>query len=336
MNITINSTKVVVFGNALSTKQEKQYEKFLHDIKHLQGNDDSLRVAKIYVPSIPSANNKDTGIGKPTSNEAIRIYELLRIYGNATAIKFMPMGQLTDKAPYNNSHYAGAYQRSSFSIGEDIIDLFQLASPKYGNILSIEEANKFVELHNQNGNIQTVDFEVELGWQNQENYPINTPLKIAFDNFKNIEPANEELQTLRLEFEQFKNQKEPVDYDDIYTRLALFPFIKNKEEYKGFFVGFDSNPKIRKQKMPEYLKLQEKYKEEIEFYKFKQFLSHKTLIEAKELINSQNMDLAGDFVMSFSWPEEQMFPDAFMPNSKDGKTAIVGCGMRALNFYDLI
>ena len=336
MKIYCNSCKNINFGNALSTQQEKKYEKLMSDLKQLQSNEAGMRVAKIYVPSIPSSEEKDTGIGKPTSNEAIRMYELMRIYGGATAIKFMPMGQLTDKQPYNSGHYAGAYQRSSFSIGEDIIDLFQLASPKYGNILPLEEANKIVNQHNKNGNSQNVDFETELGWQNQENYPINNALKIAFDNFKNCEFPNKELQQLRTEFEQFKTQKEPIDYDDIYTRLALFPFIKNQEEYKDFFVGFDSNPKIKAQKMPQYEALKQEYKDEIEFYKFKQFLSHKALTESKELINSQNMDLAGDFVMSFSWPEEQMFPDAFMPNSKEGKTAIVGCGMRALNFYDLI
>ena len=120
-------------------------------------------------------------------------------------------------------------------------------------------------------------------------FVVGNLLKIAFDNFKNCEFPNKELQQLRTEFAQFETQKEPIDYDDIYTRLALFPFIKNQEEYKDFFVGFDSNPEIRAQKMPKYEALKEEYKDEIEFYKFKQFLAHKTLIESKELINSQNI-----------------------------------------------
>ena len=50
------------------------------------------------------------------------------------------------------------------------------------------------------------------------------------------------LPNTREEFEAFKTQKHPVDYDDIYTRLALFPYIKDWATAKtGFFVGFSES-----------------------------------------------------------------------------------------------
>lgn len=324
------------FGNALSTKQEQRYLKLMEELKHAQNHDDGMRVVKIYTPSIPSSAKTDTGIGKPSSSEAVRMYELAKIYGNATAIKFMPMGQLTDKQGYTMNQYPGAYQRSSLSIGEDIIDLSQLASEKYGFILPQEQVDKFVKAHNElNPNQNIADFETTLGWKNQEDYPINEPLRKAFENFKKA-TSNPKLQALKKEFDAFKVQKQPVDYDDIYTRLALFPYIKDYGTGKAdFFVGFDSDPQIRAQKMPQYEALKQKYKNEIEFFKFKQFLSHKALSDAKKEINSLGMDLAGDCPITFSWVEEQVFPDAFLKDQW-GRSAELGWGIHAINYPDLV
>ncbi|MBQ8635690.1 4-alpha-glucanotransferase [bacterium] len=325
------------FGDALSTKQEKKYMELMNELKRVQNHQDGIRVVKIYTPSIPSSQYEDTGIGKPSSSEAKRMYELARIYGGATAIKFMPMGQLTDKQGYTINKYPGAYQRSSLSIGEDIIDIAQLASEKYGYILPQKEVDAFVQQHKENGGKQNVaDFETTLGWKNQEDYPVNRPLRLAFQNFKTDKHPNENLKALRKEFEAFKNQKEPVDYDDIYTRLALFPYIKDWTTAKtDFFVGFDSDPKTRAEKMPKYEWLKEKYKNEIEFFKFKQFLSHKALADSKKEINSLGMDLEGDCPITFSWVEEQVFPDAFLKDQW-GRSAEAGWGIHAINYWDLI
>jgi len=326
------------FGDALSTKQEKKYLELMKELKRVQNHQDGIRVVKIYTPSIPSNEKEDTGIGKPSSSEAIRMYELARIYGGATAIKFMPMGQLTDKQGYSANKYPGAYQRSSLTIGEDIIDLSQLASEKYGNILPQKEVDDFVKKHRQqkDASQNKADFETTLGWKNQEGYPINEPLRIAFENFKNAKRPNRNLKKLRAEFEKFKNQKTPVDYDDIYTRLALFPYLKDWANAKtDFFVGFDSNPKIRAEKMPQYEELKQVYKDEIEFFKFKQFLSHKALSDAKKEVNSLGMDLAGDCPITFSWVEEQVFPDAFLKD-RWGRSAEAGWGIHAINYCDLI
>ena len=74
------------FGDALSTKQEKKYKQLMDELKRAQNHQDGIRIVKIYTPSIPSSVQTDTGIGKPSSSEAIRLYELAQIYGGATAI----------------------------------------------------------------------------------------------------------------------------------------------------------------------------------------------------------------------------------------------------------
>lgn len=335
-------TNSLSFGDALSTKQEAEYRKLLDDIKRDQGYQDGINMVKIYAPALPSNRDEDTGTGKITSNEADRFYDFARTYYGANSIKLMPMGQLTDKTVYSQDHYPGTYNRSAFTIGEDAINLFDLASEKYGNIITKEDAKEYVTRHrNTHGTSVSsqnkIDFETTLGWQNQEDYPVNEILRKAFDNFKNNKRPNKELKALRKEFEAFKNQKEPVDYDDIYTRLALYPYMKDWPHSRvHFFEGFDSNPQIRAERMPEYNRLKKEHKDAIEFFKFKQFLGRKAILDAKEMTNSKGMDLTGDCIWGFSWPEEQMFPDAFMKDEWGRKGESGNWGLPAINFKDLV
>lgn len=341
LSIINNVNHLPSFGDAYSTKQEKAFLRLMKDIKKDQGYQNGINVAKFYAPSLPIDTEHDTGIGKLTSKEAEEYYKFIKVYAGANASKFAPIGQMTDKSEFSDERqYVGAYNRSALSIGEDNINLFDLASKKYGNILSKEDAYKVVNQHKNllqrlSEKLSTVvhklvDFETTLGWQNQENYPVNKVLHKAFDNFKYDKNPNENLVALREEFEEFKNQKEPVDYDDIYTRLALFPHLKDWPWSKvDFFIGFDSDPKIRAEKMPQYEAYKEQYKDEIEFYKFKQFLGHKTMQNAKEIANKEGIEFFGDCPIGFSWPEKQMFPDAFVPNAE------VGWGHPALKYYDI-
>ncbi len=325
------------FGNALSSEQEKKYTKLRDKSRELQGHQNGIRVVKLYTPALPRSDEFDTGTGKITSPEAKRFYEIAKVYGGATMIKFMPMGNLSDKSSYNDNHYPGAYHRGAFTLGEDIIDITQLATKKYGNILSQRDIKNFINRHRQkNMQENQIDFETTLGWKNQEDYPVNEILRTAFSNFKDAPNPNSELEKMRKEFEEFKNQKEPVDYDDIYTRIALFPYLKDWSNARtDFFVGFDSDPEIRKQKMPIYEQLKITRKDEIDFFKFKQFLAHKTLKEAKKTINDLGMDLQGDCPATFSWAEEQVFPDAFLKDEKN-VPAEMGWGIHVLNCHDLI
>ena len=196
------------FGDALSSKQEREYKQLLNDIEREQGYDNGINIVKFYIPSLPSNKFNDTGIGKINSKEAERAYELANVYYNASAIKVMPMGPLTDKGVYSDNHYVGAYNRGALAVGEDAINITKLTEDKYGNILSRSDAIEVILQHTTNqDDTSVIDFETTLGWQNQENYPINKTLKIAFENFKNPANNNPGLENLRKEFEAFKNSK---------------------------------------------------------------------------------------------------------------------------------
>ncbi|MCR5261917.1 MAG: 4-alpha-glucanotransferase [Candidatus Gastranaerophilales bacterium] len=322
------------FGNALSTRQEQEQKKLIQEVREALGHEDAISVGKIYAAGNPSAEGQDTGVGKINSDETFRMCELLQVYAGANAIKSFPAGQLGSRPAYTDKGYYGSYQRSAMTLGEDNINLFNLTKPEYGSILPEAEAKKFADKHAANGvGENKIDYANELDRQDPENYPINEPLKVAFENFKTMKPTPE-LKALRAEFETYKTTKEPVDIDDIQTRAALFPTLR-KEGKLDFFQGFDKDPAVRAQKMPEFEQMKKDHAEEIEFFKFKQFLAEKEFAAAKKELNDKGMDLFVDMAIGFSWAEECMYPDAFL-DGNNGHKASLGWGLPVLDVESLV
>lgn len=329
----INSVSQVSFGNALSTRQEQDQKALIKEVRHALGHDDAISVGKIYAAGNPSAEGQDTGVGKINSQETVRMCELLQVYAGANAIKSFPAGQLGSRPAYTDQGYYGAYQRSAMTLGEDNINVFNLTKPEYGSILPESEAKKMADRHEASGVGQNkIDYANELNRQDPENYPINEPLKVAFKNFEEME-ATPELSKLRNEFEAYKVQKEPVDIDDIQTRAALFPTLR-KENKLDFFKGFDKDPAVRAQKMPEFEQMKKDHADEIEFFKFKQFIAEKEVAAAKKELNDKGMDLFVDMAIGFSWAEECMYPDAFL-DGNNGNKASLGWGLPVLDVESL-
>lgn len=330
---SINSGFNVSFGNALSTRQEKEQKELIKEVRHALGHDDAISVGKIYAAGAPSAEGQDTGVGKINSQENFRLCELLQVYAGATTIKSFPAGQLGTSRAYKEQGYYGSYQRSALTLGEDNINLFNLSKPEYGSILPQSEAQKFADRHANNGVGQNkIDYANEIGRENPESYPINSALKIAFNNFK-TQQATPQLAQLREEFEAYKVQKQPVDIDDIHTRAALFPVLQ-AENKTDFFQGFDKNPEVRAAKMPEFEKMKAEHADEIEFFKFKQFIAEKEFAAAKQELNNRGLDLFVDMAIGFSPAEEAMYPDAFLDGNY-GKKATLGWELPVLDMESL-
>lgn len=332
MNISHNQ---VNFGNALSSKQEKEQLALIKEVKKALGQEDGISVAKGYAQGLPSTEGKDTGVGKINSDESFRMNELLQVYTGATAVKpSFPIGQLGYKQAYNEKGYYGAYQRSALTVGEDLINVFNLTKPEYASILPEAEAQKVAERHEKSGvGENKIDYDNELGRKPPKEYPINDTLKVAYKNFKTMD-ATPELEQLRNEFEEYKTRKEPVDIQEIQTRSALAPFLIESGNTK-FFYGFDKNPETKAAKMAEYEKMKEEHAEDIDFYQFKQFLAEKELAAYKKGLNERGMDMILDQAIGFSYEEEVAFPDAFM-DGNNGNKASLGWGLPVLDVESLV
>lgn len=360
----------VSFTDALSTKQEKQLNALMDRIEtkeneYRQSRGDykaPMQLAYVYPYAFPSEYESfDDGVGKINSPMAKRYFEIMKTYGGATAIQLPPLTQLSDDPSYNQNHSASPYKGAGLALNEAMIYLPNLANGQYGHLLTNEEVKEYTDTHKTNSSNQLgaiedlytnkidseafIDLETPLGWKNQEDYPINKYLKKAYYRFLNEENKDTKLVELRKEFEEFKNQKQPVDYDKIYTRLALFPYIKDWATSKtDFFIGFDSNEDEKNRRIEQINawwngldeNRQNEISEAIDFYKFKQFICRKELQSAVKTIHSLGMEVYGDMLFGNSWVEEQVFPDAFKKRW-DGARGEIGelGGLPAYNFEDL-
>lgn len=317
----------VNFGKAYSTKQKE--EEFLptkEKVENALYGGNQICVGKFYAQGLPASKGNDTGVGHLNSPEGYRMVENLRDHAGANMVKTFPLGQLGMKPAYQGQGYYGAYQRSSLTIGEDYINIDNLATPQYANILSEEDVKDFAAKHTAGGEVNTkIDYKNTLGQKLPSEYPINEPLSKAFKNFKEM-PATPELEQLREEFNNYKTSTDnDIDIQDIHSRMVLAPILVQSGK-KDFFKGFDKDPAIREQKMPEYEQMKKDHAEEIEFFQFKQFIAEKEVATFKENINKMGVGLMVDQAIGFSYEEEVAFPDAFL-DGNNGNKASLGWGL---------
>ncbi len=329
------ASNAVQFGNARSQEQFLKKKQLQKEIRQREGKDDGLRVVKFYVPSFPADSREvDTGIGYVNSLQAQKLFRLASDLFDANAVKIMPNTELTD-LPDNIrfNKRPPAYNRSSLTLGDDVINIPALTTKKYGKILSKEDARKLVDLHLENGRDDIIDFDTNLAYENQENHPVNEYLGYAYNNFLHAPDPSKELIALRKEFEEFK--KDPL-YDEICSRTALFPMLKDWGTGKipnNFFIGFDTHP--TEEQREQFARAKKKYQGAIDFYKFKKFLALKNEQEGVELIHRAGLKAFKDVNLNWSYPETQVFPDAFKSLSATS-VAEGGWGVSTLKYEDLL
>lgn len=312
MKINLN-TFGICFQKALPTSLKKDYKKTVHQAKEALGIQDGVSILKIHSGSMPKQDVFDTGIGKLNSKPALDFIEKMTFYTDTNAIKEFPKGQITK---HFDKFYC-PYLKTATTFGEENINLLNLVQDKatYGDILSLDD----IEGLNINSDSERIIYENELG--TDENYPTLKPLRRAFENFKDGKNIPEKL---KLEFEEYK--KQPL-VEDTYARLALYPYIHEKEPnlFHNFEYSFQKQNKFEKYK--------HKYKDEIEFFQFRQFIAKKEHDSAKEKINSKGVDLFGDCLIGFSNQEVWAHPDAF---AKDTCIGLYEWGLPALNFKNIL
>ncbi len=375
--------KNVSFGKAYTTAQKQTYgTRVIPEAKKALGISDGISSMEIYTPAMPRDNEQDTGVGKINAKETAAFIDFARYYAGVNTVKDFSAGPMT-KQQVND--YWGAYNRGALSLGDDRINLTSLTSEEYGEILSEDDIKPFIDNQKRNARKYLINFENELPdidldespvakgsipdgfynsvlWRGEEKREILTsykndetrekgPLYKAWENFKKLD----ETHPLRKEYEKFYDKKTPVDYDDMYTRLALAPLLRNGEvpylsdgddNVRGkniwgdgyhFFEKFDANPytlsaedaRVQRIKKEKYEIMKEEYKDEIDYYKFRQFIAHKQLKEAKADMNAKGVKLIGDMQWGFSCLEQQVYPDAFL-STREGPQ-----GLPALDFTEL-
>ena len=291
MVCTLNYTDVI--QKALKTLDKKNFAFIIHG------------------GSFPAAAGENTGFGTINSNGGREVIDFAK--GIFNAIQLGPAGKTKgcDSSPYTGTIFSG---------NPLFIDLKQLTTDEWNNILSTETYNSIVEC-NPNKNINKTSYSYIYKKQNEA-------LEEAWNNFK----ANGSAE-LKKEFESYKLENDYwLDKDSLYEALSIehgndyWP-LWTSEVDKNLF-----NPKSNEEKI-EYSKrineISQKYSDAIEQYKFVQFVLNKQNEKTREYAKNAGIKMIADRQVAFSdrdtWAYQSLFLDGWMlgcpPDyfSKDGQ-----------------
>ena len=261
--------------------------------------------------SFPSAHEQNTGFGSINTDGGKEFIEYAS--GLFDAIQLGPAGKTKscDSSPYTGTIFSG---------NPLFIDLKELTTKVWGNILS---ETTYFEIVGANPNLNTNKTAYSYAYKKY-----TEALKEAWNNFK----ANP-VKKLAKEFESFKRENDFwLDKDSLYEALSLehgndyWP-LWGSETDKNLF-----NPESNEQKI-EFAKrieeIEQKYSDEIELYKFIQFVIAKQSEQTRDFAKKHGIKMIADRQVAFSdrdtWAYQSLFlkgwclgcpPDYF---SKDGQ-----------------
>ena len=263
----------------------------------------------IHGGSFPSKDGEDTGFGTFNSDAGHELIDYAS--GIFNAIQLGPAGKTkcTDSSPYCGTIFSG---------NPLFIDLKQLTTKQWDEILSEETFKKIVR-ENPNQNRGKTSYTYICNAQNEA-------LKEAWNNFKTSKH-------LKKEFEKFKKENSFwLENDSLYEALSIenggdFWYIwKNETDKNLMNPKSDEEKKIYAKRIEE---IKNKYSDEIEFYKFCQFVLECQNEETKKYALKKGIKMIADRQVAFSdrdaWAYQSLFldgwylgcpPDYF---SKDGQ-----------------
>ena len=269
----------------------------------------------IHGSSFPSKQGEDTGFGTFISDAGHELIDYAS--GIFNALQLGPAGR-------TKSDDASPYTGTIFSGNPLFIDLKQLTENKWDNILSQETFEKVVANNpRQNQGRTAYDYIQKAQIE---------ALKEAWKNFKEIHGGLFG-SPLKKEFEKFKKDNALwLDNDSLYEALSI-------ENGSDFWYSWKNetdkklmNPKSEEEKKTYAARIDEikkNYEDEIEFYKFCQFVLEQQNEETKKFALSKGIKMIADRQVAFSdrdaWAYQSLFldgwylgcpPDYF---SKDGQ-----------------
>ena len=261
--------------------------------------------------SFPSAQDQNTGFGTINSDGGKEFLEY--ISGIFDAIQLGPAGKTKscDSSPYTGTIFSG---------NPLFINLKELTQKAWGNILS---ETTYFEIVSNNPNKDTNKTAYSCVYKKY-----NEALREAWNNFK-AKP----IKKLEKEFEVFKRDNDFwLDKDSLYEALSVehgndyWPLWESETD-KNLF-----NPQSNEEKIQFANRIKEiesKYSDEIELYKFIQFVISKQNEETRDFAKKLDIKMIADRQVAFSdrdtWAYQSLFlkgwclgcpPDYF---SKDGQ-----------------
>ncbi len=290
---SVNSfgTKGVAFGRAFTTTEESKWQKIQAEAKKKLGLNDTFMIC--FDSCMPETKGEDKGVGSSFSAAAKDFTDFATSKFGLTGIQYAPQGRLSGMT-------ASPFSGTAFTLGEHLIDLKQLTTSAYGEILSERDYKKTLLAANS----ATVNYE-KLP---PHSGPVAQAIGSAFLNFKKL-PENS---PLKVEYGQFIEENQ-----DWLEKEALYDCLEEDyktywenwpAEYRDLFSGKYSPSKIKEKTA----QIKAAHQETFDKILFTQFILDKQQQATKAAYNAQGQKLVGDCLIGFSGKEEWGNREAFV------------------------
>lgn len=251
------------------------------------------------------AHGRDTHIGSPYGQAAKEYIKFLNLYG-FNGIQLGPGGELEKGklSPYNSS---------AFAKNRLFIDLKELTTEKYGNILSKETFKKVTKLPDCEKNYDMTDFA-------EAEHTYNIALKESFKNFKaNLAKGQPQAIALNKEYHKFlqKHNRRLTD-EGIFKVLSKQYGTDDFNEWGNDENLISEYNKLNPDAIKRYNEILENNRLEIKQYKFEQFIAVKQIKENKEWRDELGFKYMNDLLVGCSKMDEWRYKDAFLKDWEMG------------------
>lgn len=247
------------------------------------------------------ALGRNTYIGSPYGKSAKEYIKFLSLYG-FNGLQLGPNGELQKGAP-------SPYNSSAFAKNRLFIDLEELTTDKYDNILSKKTFHNVTRIPTRGKDFDMTDF-VEA------EHTYNIALKESFNNFKaNVMKGKPEALAINESYINFKNkQGTRLNDEAIFKILSRYYGTDDFSQWdnpldENLISEFENNnPKALKH----YKQLNIDNSNEIEQYKFEQFIATKQIKENKEWREKLGFKYINDLLVGCSQMDRWRYKDAFL------------------------
>ena len=316
MQVSFNT--VLNFKRSLKPSEEADYIETLGKAKQKVGNTGH---SMLIIPSssLPHALNNNTGCGNMLNKESREFFDFAKLYWGINYVQLLPEG-----IPAKRENGYRLYSGSSLDLGNQLINLKELTTERYGNLLSSEDIEKLIQDNIKTDKDLHINFENVLG----KTSPTEKLLRKAFDEL--IKNDSDEKKQLIDKIDTYISiNREWLERKSIFEALAL----KNGTRDYRYWDTIEKNlyntdivPIGQRQKLIWELESDPLYNKESSYYMFKQYLADRHLAESKKELNSKGIKLSGDMLVNCSFDETWLYPKAFY---KDYSSM---WGLNAINF----
>lgn len=311
--------KDISFGRALNAKELRHFCNVQEKGKQAVGQT-GKSIFIVHDTCFPQSTNNNTGVSTLSSKETLDFLAYMKPYLGFNTLEVLPGGELK-----NEDGFYCAYAGSSLSLGSHQINPELLTEKKFGEILTQEEYDTIVKSNTSTKKDTIVNYPNVV----DKNSAQENALKKAFARFQMLSDNTK----LKQDFKHF------VAENNYWLEpKAIYQILSDKNSGCDFTCWDEIDSRLydplfsqekRAARIAEILKTNQN---EVDFYKFKQFLANEHLAIARKNLNNLGIKLTGDCPIGFSRDEIWAYPDAF---SKEYQIGDLDWYASALN-YDTI